>query len=245
MRWPITHASKSAGSYKERQESHQWRLNVSPNTTRHLLCHLHPSQILSPWKLVWKAHIIIAHEPSTQLIIHHISFSYLSDRLLSNMFKFASALAIVVATTIPSTSAFFSTKITTPVKREVSSLILSYQNEPGMQSPVTFQPPDAAFDIAGTYERAIDCANNYGLCAIDELIDLSEGTNIVVWHIIKYESIILWYTIDAILCWSYEYLPTKPSACIHLYCHTLLYHRARWISWLFYRRWPRGMWKWN
>ena len=94
------------------------------------------------------------------------------------MFKFASALAIVVATTIPSTSAFFSTKITAPVKREVS--ILSYQNEPGMQSPVTFQPPDAAFDIAGTYERAIDCANNYGLCAIDELIDLSEGTNIVV-----------------------------------------------------------------
>ena len=116
-------------------------------------------------------------KPSTQLIIHHNLL--LSDRLLSNMFKFASALAIVVAT-IPSTSAFFSTKITTPVKRQVSSFILSYQNEPGMQSPVTFQPPDAAFDIAGTYERAIDCANNYGLCAIDELIDLSEGTNIVV-----------------------------------------------------------------
>ena len=55
--------------------------------------------------------------------------------------------------------------------------MLSYQNEPGMQSPATYQPPpDAAFEIAGTYERAIDCANNYGLCAIDELIDLSEGT---------------------------------------------------------------------
>lgn len=48
-----------------------------------------------------------------------------------------------------------------------------------MQSPATFQPSDAVFDIAGTYERAIDCANNYGLCAIDELIDLSEGTNFV------------------------------------------------------------------
>ena len=199
-------------------------------------------------KLFWslfersvKAHIIIAHEPSTQLIIHHNLL--LSDRLLSNMFKFASALAIVVATTIPSTSAFFSTKVTTPVKRQVSSFILSYQNEPGMQSPVTFQPPDAAFDIAGTYERAIDCANNYGLCAIDELIDLSEGTNIVVWHIIIREhNIMIYYRCDTLLI---IWVLTKPSACIHLYCHTLLYQRARWISWLFYRRWPRGMWKWN
>ncbi|KAL7544173.1 hypothetical protein ACHAWF_007554 [Thalassiosira exigua] len=25
-----------------------------------------------------------------------------------------------------------------------------------------------------TYERALDCANNYGICGIDELLDLSE-----------------------------------------------------------------------
>lgn len=29
--------------------------------------------------------------------------------------------------------------------------------------------------VAPEVRRALDCANNYGLCAIDELLDLSEG----------------------------------------------------------------------
>ena len=38
--------------------------------------------------------------------------------------------------------------------------------------------PDAAGGynyVAPEVHRALDCANNYGLCAIDELLDLSEG----------------------------------------------------------------------
>ena len=28
-----------------------------------------------------------------------------------------------------------------------------------------------------TYDHALDCANNFGMCEIDELLDLSEGLN--------------------------------------------------------------------
>jgi len=64
--------------------------------------------------------------------------------------------------------------------RDISDL--SYQNDPTtmmdhMMSPV---PPQAAFqpeldNIMETYDRAADCANNYGMCSIEELLDLSEG----------------------------------------------------------------------
>lgn len=51
---------------------------------------------------------------------------------------------------------------------------LSYQNQPNMMQPpeTVFQPE---FDIANAYDRAADCANNFGLCPIGELLDLSEG----------------------------------------------------------------------
>ena len=32
-------------------------------------------------------------------------------------------------------------------------------------------------DLAMTYDHALDCANNFGMCEIDELLNLSEGLN--------------------------------------------------------------------
>jgi hypothetical protein len=34
--------------------------------------------------------------------------------------------------------------------------------------------PDGDDPLAATYDRALDCANNFGMCEIDELLDLSE-----------------------------------------------------------------------
>jgi len=36
------------------------------------------------------------------------------------------------------------------------------------------QLPDGDDPLAATYDRALDCANNFGMCEIDELLDLSE-----------------------------------------------------------------------
>ena len=36
------------------------------------------------------------------------------------------------------------------------------------------QLPDGDDPLAATYDRALDCVNNFGMCEIDELLDLSE-----------------------------------------------------------------------
>ena len=66
-----------------------------------------------------------------------------------------------------------------------------YLGGPGPESAAGFPPPpmplmgrrheqplpqDEEHDslLAMTYDRALDCVNNFGMCDIDELIDLSE-----------------------------------------------------------------------
>ena len=40
---------------------------------------------------------------------------------------------------------------------------------------LNYRPQNIPENIPQTYDRALDCANNFGLCGIDELLDLSEG----------------------------------------------------------------------
>eukprot|EP00585_Thalassiosira_rotula_P010191 CAMPEP_0196142050 /NCGR_PEP_ID=MMETSP0910-20130528/10870_1 /TAXON_ID=49265 /ORGANISM="Thalassiosira rotula, Strain GSO102" /LENGTH=154 /DNA_ID=CAMNT_0041403303 /DNA_START=125 /DNA_END=586 /DNA_ORIENTATION=+ len=70
------------------------------------------------------------------------------------MSKLAFAL---VAILLPSASAFSYTTTITSERRSTTKL--SYAPQP--------ETPE-------TYVRAVDCANNYGLCSVDELLDLSE-----------------------------------------------------------------------
>jgi len=95
--------------------------------------------------------------------------------------KIVSALAIAASL---STTYAFSPSSSSNHKnwRDISDL--SYQNDPTTMMDhnmmVPPPPPQAAFqpdldNIMETYDRAADCANNYGMCSIEELLDLSEG----------------------------------------------------------------------
>ncbi len=79
------------------------------------------------------------------------------------MLKLATALAIITSAT-GGIDAFSSTALFERVlfARQQGSA-LNYQSE--------------VYDISGAYQRAVDCANNFGMCDIDELLDLSEGEN--------------------------------------------------------------------
>ena len=97
-----------------------------------------------------------------------------------------SALAIAASLSVSATTYAFSPSSSSSNHnknwRDISDL--SYQNDPTtmmdnnmMVPPV---PPAVAFqpdldNIMETYDRAADCANNYGMCSIEELLDLSEG----------------------------------------------------------------------
>ena len=93
--------------------------------------------------------------------------------------------ALAIAASLSATTCAFSPSSSSNHNknwRDISDL--SYQNDPTtmmdqnmMVPPV---PPAAAFqpdldNIMETYDRAADCANNYGMCSIEELLDLSEG----------------------------------------------------------------------
>ena len=67
------------------------------------------------------------------------------------MLKLASALALLTA----STSAFSSTRSTMRSTRS--------------------SPPTALFYHPPTFDRAVECANEFGLCDVDELLNLAEG----------------------------------------------------------------------
>ena len=66
------------------------------------------------------------------------------------MLKLASALVLLTA----STSAFSSTR---------STMI------------ITRSSPTALFYHPPTFDRAVECANEFGLCDVDELLNLAEG----------------------------------------------------------------------
>lgn len=90
------------------------------------------------------------------------------------MLKLVSTLAIFAAS-VPSTLAFTSevhaNKITA---RSPASTTMNYH--PSEFDPTTYEHPSAFTPEPEpqTYDRALDCANNFGLCNIDELLDLSE-----------------------------------------------------------------------
>jgi len=93
------------------------------------------------------------------------------------MLKLASTLAIFVAT-VPSTLAF-SSNVCAKTKmsaRSSASTVMNYH--PSDYDPDTYDHPSASTFTPEpepqTYDRALDCANNFGLCNIDELLDLSE-----------------------------------------------------------------------
>ena len=91
--------------------------------------------------------------------------------------------ALAIAASVSATYAFSPSPSSNHNKnwRDISDL--SYQNDPAtmMDHNMMVPPPPAgAFqpdldNIMETYDRAADCANNYGMCSIEELLDLSEG----------------------------------------------------------------------
>ena len=99
------------------------------------------------------------------------------------MLRLASVLALAVAGRIPSAVAFSpmirAARIaggqTTSLNYypDETSLNPNYQQQGGGGGGGIF--PDTQHDISLAYDRALDCANNFGMCDIDELLDLSEG----------------------------------------------------------------------
>ena len=74
-------------------------------------------------------------------------------------------VSMIALAAVPAAS-FSPAAMSTRRGRPTGPVVLHYAN------------PDAAGGynyVAPEVHRALDCANNYGLCAIDELLDLSEG----------------------------------------------------------------------
>lgn len=91
------------------------------------------------------------------------------------MIKLAPALSVIaVAIGIPSTSAFSTTEITARMSRTARKDATRLKYQPEFQPGTQFGAPPPTGDISGAYDRAADCANNFGMCDIDELLDLSE-----------------------------------------------------------------------
>lgn len=75
------------------------------------------------------------------------------------MINFVSLLALAHLCFVPSTTLGFS----------FSSMILAANRRPFEQSPTsTFYHPTS-------FDRAVECVSNYGLCDVDELVELSAG----------------------------------------------------------------------
>mmetsp|Transcript_518 Transcript_518/g.1038 ORF Transcript_518/g.1038 Transcript_518/m.1038 type:complete len:186 (-) Transcript_518:307-864(-) len=95
------------------------------------------------------------------------------------MNKLASTLAIFAAI-VPSTLAFSATKINARSSATATKqTCLNYHPDSGGFEPQTetYAPHPSAYGPqteAQTYDRALDCVNNFGMCDIDELMDLSE-----------------------------------------------------------------------
>ncbi len=93
------------------------------------------------------------------------------------MLRLASVLALAVAGIIPSVSAFSPMIRAVKIARGRTTSLNYYPDEtspnPNYNQGGGF--PEAQHDISLAYDRALDCANNFGMCDIDELLDLSEG----------------------------------------------------------------------
>lgn len=83
------------------------------------------------------------------------------------MFRRACSLAAAAALT-PADAFSYTQMIRS---RQVGTL-LAFQSQEQYQLQELYQPPHPA--ETGTLDRAVDCANNFGLCDIEEILDLSD-----------------------------------------------------------------------
>lgn len=91
------------------------------------------------------------------------------------MVKLASVLAIAVIGRLPSVAAFSPTINAAKIALGQSTSLNYYPDNTFLNYHQGGDFPETQHDISLTYDRAMDCANNFGMCDIDELLDLSEG----------------------------------------------------------------------
>ena len=100
------------------------------------------------------------------------------------MLRLASVLALAVAGRIPSAVAFSPMIRAARIAGGQTTSLNYYPDETSLNPNYQQQGgggggggifPDTQHDISLAYDRALDCANNFGMCDIDELLDLSEG----------------------------------------------------------------------
>ena len=105
------------------------------------------------------------------------------------MLRLVSILAIAMAianTGIPSTWAFVPTSTTYRNQHHhatnniMASSFLLYFHPEQQQLPPNYNPLNNNFELetqelSRVYDRGAECANNFGMCDVDEVLDLSEG----------------------------------------------------------------------
>jgi hypothetical protein len=104
------------------------------------------------------------------------------------MVRLASVLALALIGGLQSASAFVPTTSASNNARGQSTSLDYYPDNTFLNYQQGGDFPEPQHDIALTYDRAMDCANNFGMCDIDELLDLSEGEfiqspgQVLQWH---------------------------------------------------------------
>ena len=91
------------------------------------------------------------------------------------MVRLASVLALALIGGLQSASAFVPTTSASNNARGQSTSLDYYPDNTFLNYQQGGDFPEPQHDIALAYDRAMDCANNFGMCDIDELLDLSEG----------------------------------------------------------------------
>lgn len=121
---------------------------------------------------------------------HHLllaplqNFKFTEQNTINMQQPIVLALAVVVVTILPSITVAF---VLPPPSAVAVRLNYYHNGDLGgagngypPESAVAFPPPMLGLeeqqpdDLAMTYDRALDCVNNFGMCEIDELLDLSE-----------------------------------------------------------------------
>lgn len=91
------------------------------------------------------------------------------------MLRLASVLALAIAGRIPSAAAFSPTFRAAKIARGQATSLNYYPEDTSLNYRQGGGFLETQHDISLAYDRALDCANNFGMCDIDELLDLSEG----------------------------------------------------------------------
>ena len=114
----------------------------------------------------------------SEFYVTYLPHTQVATRILHNiMFRIASVLALVVACRIPSVAAFSAMIRADKIARGPTTSLNYYPDETSRN--LNYHQgggfPETQHDITLAYDRALDCVNNFGMCDIDELLDLSEG----------------------------------------------------------------------